>query len=392
MNPSSPALASTDLPDAAAAVAAAIDVTDDAALAALCERARAAGVVIMDTEFERTDTFYPRIALIQMAIDGQVWLVDPLAITDTAPLRALLEDAAVEKVMHSLSEDMEVLNYWSGARPVAMFDTQLAAAFLGGRFGMGYGELVKSEFGIELDKGETRSNWFNRPLTASQHHYACLDVVYLGAVHARQRLRLEATGRIDWLLEEGRSNVADVLDRPGAEHAWKGVKGAANLSGRPLAALQRLAAWRDQQARDLDRPRSRVARDEHLTELARALPAAVDDLRGGVLPHGMVKRWGPELQEMVDAARALPEDALPEALPPPLSRSEGEMLKTLRQAARDCAAELGLAEELLARKRLIEQWLLDAEPVPSAFRGWRWPLVGDRLAALRDRRPIGAGR
>lgn len=389
---SSRASVSTELPDAAAAVDRARLITDDGALAGLCARARDAGVVIMDTEFERTDTFYPRIALVQLALAGQVYLVDPLAIDDTAPLRDLLEDPDVETVLHACTEDIEVLHHWTGARPAGLFDTQLAAAFLGGRFGMGYGELVKSEFGIELDKGETRSNWFNRPLTDSQHHYACLDVIYLGAVHARQRLRLEATGRVDWLLEECRSAVGDVLDRPGPEQAWRGLKGASGLPRRSLAALRSLAAWRERVARELDRPRSRVARDEHLVQLAQAMPQSVDALRGDVLPHGMVKRWGEDLQAMVDASRELPDAELPEPLPPPLSRSEGELLKTLRGAAREVAGELGLAEELLARKRLIELWLLDEAPVPDAFRGWRWPLIGERLSALRDRRAIGGPR
>lgn len=384
-------LAGTDLPDAERAVAEARDIDTDAGLAALCEHCRAAGAVIIDTEFERTDTFYPKIALVQMAVAGQVWLIDPLALDDTAPLRALLEDPAVEKVLHSCTEDVEVLNYWTGARPQALFDTQLAAAFLGGRFGMGYGELVKSEFGLTLDKGETRSDWFTRPLTASQHLYACLDVVYLGAVHARQRQRLEATGRLEWLREECRRAVADVLDRPGAEEAWRSVKGAAGLSPRSLAALVRLAAWRDRTARELDRPRNRVARDEHLLQIAQALPEHIERLRGDVLPHGMVKRWGDDLQAIIDAVRELSSDALPEPLPPPLSRREGEVLRTLRSAAKACAAEHGLAEELLARKRLMEQWLLDDAPVPDAFRGWRWPLLGERLAALRDRRPISPG-
>lgn len=384
-------LAGTELPDAQRAVAEARDVITDAGLAELCDHCRAAGAVIVDTEFERTDTFYPKIALVQMAVEGQVWLIDPLTLEDTTPLRRLFEDPAVEKVLHSCTEDVEVLNYWTGARPQMLFDTQLAAAFLGGRFGMGYGELVKSEFGIALDKGETRSDWFTRPLTESQHLYACLDVVYLGAVHARQRLRLEATGRLQWLREECDRAVADVLDRPGAEQAWRSVKGAAGLSPRSLAALERLAAWRDRTARELDRPRNRVARDEHLLQIAQALPEHIDRLRGDVLPHGMVKRWGAELQAMIDEVRELSSDDLPEPLPPPLSRREGEVLRNLRSAAKECASEHGLAEELLARKRLMEQWLLDDAPVPDAFRGWRWPLVGERLAALRDRRPIGSG-
>jgi ribonuclease D len=385
----------TDIvPDVEARVAEAVTVTDEAGLAALCERARAAGSVILDTEFERTDTFFPRVALVQFAVDGAVSLVDPLVIRDPAPLRALLEDPDVEKVLHACSEDIEVFNHWTGARPVRIFDTQLAAAFLGGRFGAGYGELVRTELGIEMDKGETRSDWLRRPLTASQHRYACLDVIWLGAVHARQKARLEVTGRLDWLMEETARAVADVLDRPGPESAWAGIKRAGTLAGPGRAALRDLAVWRERTARELDRPRNRVARDEHLLALAETLPERVETLRGDVLPHGMVKRWGETLQAIVDDARNTATAAQPEAPPPPLSRSEGEVLKKLRAEARECAGELGLAEELLARKKLIEPWLTDPDEVPEAWDGWRWPLCGERLIALRDRRapPRAGGR
>lgn len=374
-----------DLPDADALVAAARTVTDDGTLASLCARAAAAGSVILDTEFERTDTFFPKIALLQLAVDGEIWLVDPLEVRDVAPLRALLEDPDVEKVLHACSEDIEVLNYWTGARPVRLFDTQLAAAFLGGRFGMGYGELVRSELGIELDKGETRSDWLRRPLSEAQHLYACLDVIWLGAVYARQRARLEATGRLDWLMEDTARAVSDVLDRPGPDDAWRGIKRAGLLDGPGRAALRTLAAWRERTARELDRPRNRVARDEHLLALAEGLPEKVEALRGDVLPHGMVKRWGETLQAAVDSARSLDVDAQPDPLPAPLTRAEGEVMKSLRAAARERASELGLAEELLARKRLIEPLMLDDAPVPEVWEGWRWPLIGERLLALRDR-------
>jgi ribonuclease D len=363
----------------------ALDVRDDAALADACAACRAAGTVIVDTEFERTDTYFPRVALVQLATPQQVWLVDPLAIDDAGPLRALLEDAAVEKVLHSCSEDVEVFAHWLGARPVALFDTQLAAAFLGGRFGAGYGELVRAELGVEVDKKETRSNWLQRPLTASQRRYACLDVIHLGEIHHRQRERLELVGRLAWLLEESAAIVADVLARSEATLDWRALKGAAGLPPRGLAAASELAAWRDRTARNLDRPRNRVARDEHLLELAGALPEDVRSLRGDALPHGMVKRWADELQAAVDTARALAEADLPEPAGQPLARAHAPLLKRMRQEAREVAEDLGLAEELLARKRLLEAWLDDDDEVPASWRGWRWPLLGERLLALLDR-------
>lgn len=380
---------SNEAQDAAALVearlAGALEVSDDAALARACEAARAAGTVVVDTEFERTETFYPRVALVQLATRDAVWLIDPLALEDATPLRSLLEDPAVTKVLHACSEDVEVFAHWLGARPVKLLDTQLGAAFLGQRFGIGYGELVRLELGLEIDKNETRSDWLQRPLTEAQRRYACLDVIHLDEIQLRMHQRLELVGRLDWVLEETRGIVEDVLGRAEASVDWRGVKGAAGLAPRGLVAAGHLAAWRERTARALDRPRSRVARDEHLLRLAETLPEDVETLRGDVLPHGMVKRWRGELQAAVDAARALPADALPEPPGPPLSRTHATIIKRLRKEARAVAGELGLAEELLARKRLVELWFESDEEVPPPWRGWRWPLLGERLLALLDR-------
>jgi ribonuclease D len=374
-----------DGPEVEARLDSVVDVRDADALAAACEACRAAGTVVVDTEFERTDTFYPRVALVQLATRETVWLVDPLALEDASALRALLEDVSVLKVLHACSEDIEVFAHWLQAHPRHVLDTQLGAAFLGQRFGIGYGELVRLELDVEVDKQETRSNWLQRPLTAAQRRYACLDVIHLDVIQARMRARLELVGRLEWVLEETRAVVEDVLRRAEAVVDWRALKGAAALGPRALLAAGHLAAWRERTARALDRPRNRVARDEHLLGLAEALPEDVEALRGGLLPHGMVKRWGGELQAAVDAARSAPEDELPEPPGPPLSRTHGAIIKRLRGEARTIAGELGLAEELLARKRLVELWFEVDEEVPGPWRGWRWPLLGERLLALLDR-------
>jgi ribonuclease D len=390
LSPSSAPGAQTPAVDAL--IAGAIDVVDPAGLERACAACRATGVVVLDTEFERTDTFYARIALVQLWSEGQVWLVDPLRIEDPAPLADLLEDASITKVLHSASEDVEVLHTWTGARLAGLFDTQLAAAFLGERFGIGYGDLVRSVLGVDLAKGETRSNWLARPLSASQHRYACLDVIHLAEIHARQRAQLELTNRLAWLEEDCARVVADALRRPAPEDAWRTVKGAGSLTPRSLAALEDMAAWRERTARELDRPRGHIVRDEHLVLLAERLPEQVATLRGDPLPHGLVKRWGDVLQALLDGARQRPEEALPAPLPPPPTRAENELLRRLRDIAKRRAREIGLAEELLARKRLVEPFVLGSEAVPEAYRGWRWPIVGEQLLAARDRPGAVPGR
>ncbi len=360
-------------------------VASDAGLEELCRAARVAGRVGLDTEFERTDTYYARLALVQFAIGDAIALVDPLAIEDAAPFRALLEDSATAKVMHSCSEDVEVLGTWCDARPQALFDTQIAAAFCGDRFGIGYRDLVSQQFGVDLDKDETRSDWIARPLTAAQQRYAALDVAHLLPLYARQREQLLHDDRLDWVVEECERTVTEVMERPGPLDAWRNVKRAATLGRRGLAALQRLAAWREAEARRLDRPRGWLVRDEQLMLIAERLPERIDRLAGEGLPHGLIRRFGDDLQALLEEVRSVPEAELPEALPAPLGRNDGERLKALRKVARERAQALGLAEELLSRKRMLEPLFLDgasAETIPQALRGWRWEVLGaDLLAA-----------
>ena len=358
-------------------------VTTDAGLEAACSLARAAGTVIVDTEFERTDTYFPRVALVQLATREQVWLIDPLKIADGSALAALLDDENVETVLHACSEDIEVFSHWLGARVSGVFDTQLGAAFLGERYGIGYGELVHNVLGIEVDKKETRSNWLQRPLTDAQWRYACLDVIHLADIHARMRVQLELLGRLQWVFEESAAIVAEVHGRAETPLEWRALKGAANLPPRGLAAAAALANWRDLTARSLDRPRNRVARDEHLVALAEHLPADLHALRGAPLPHGMVKRWGAELQALLDELHQTPAEALPSPPGPSLARTQAPLIKRLRDVARGAAEALGIADELLSRKRLIELWLeVDGERIPAPWGGWRWQVAGERLQGI----------
>lgn len=379
-------------------------ISSDQALARLCAEARVAGRVALDTEFERTDTYYPRLALVQLCIDGQITLLDPLAITDPEPFAALLADAGVQKVLHSCSEDAEVLQGWTGGRLCNLFDTQLAAAFCGSRYGIGYRDLVAEVFGIELDKDETRSNWLQRPLSPAQERYAALDVALLLPLAEQQEQRLAAQGRLPWLREECERLLAEVMERPGPEQAWRNIKRAGSLDRRGLAALMRLAAWREQRARTSDRPRGWILKDEQLLQLASARPAKLQELDPKALPAAVLRRWGDELQDLLDEVQELSEAELPAAPAPPISRADGERLKRLRKLAQKRARELGIAEELLARRRLLEPLFLAdagadvsadasadagdvdvggaADPYPEALRGWRWALLGDELEAL----------
>jgi ribonuclease D len=178
-------------------------VEDDAALDAALSALDGATEIAVDTEFMRRNTYYPQVALLQLCVDDHAWLIDPLKISTLDALRELMLNPACTKILHSCSEDLEVFRHWLAVVPEPLIDTQRAAALVGQAFGLGYRALVAELTGVELDKGETRSDWLKRPLSESQCHYAALDVTELVPAWALLRERAQQQGRMDWISGRG---------------------------------------------------------------------------------------------------------------------------------------------------------------------------------------------
>lgn len=333
----------------------------------------AQGPVGLDTEFMRTDTFFPIPALYQIAGSDGVALVDAQADATFASLADVLTDPNRLKVMHSLSEDLEVLDSHLGIVPAHVIDTQLAHAFATPEFGLGYAALVERHLGITLAKHSTRSDWLRRPLSAEQVSYAREDVEHLLPVWDRLGAELERLGRLDWPMEE-MSRL--LVRRPPPEEYYRSVSGARRLSRRQLAILRSLVTWREREARRRDMPRARIARDETLLGLVESADDRPPSLQA--LSKGLRRRYGNVLLKAHAQGR---EDPSPPArLPGALSRRQGELGATLRKLAKECAERLGMAPELLSRKRDMDACVLhwrEHHELPPWFGAWREGLLGD---------------
>ncbi|MEL7061902.1 MAG: ribonuclease D [Acidobacteriota bacterium] len=367
-------------------------INSPAPLAAFCEAARALGVLALDTEFVRERTFYPKTGLIQAAIGDRIALIDPLALGDLEPLAALLRDPNIVKIVHSPSEDLEVFRRRLDAIPTPLFDTQLAAAFVGRGWSRGYGALVHDLFGIELPKGETRSNWLRRPLSDSQKHYAALDVLYLPRMHARLEQELRDLGRVDWMRQE-MDRIEETArtddDRLGSFRKLGRRRGA---SRRQLGVLHALVLWREHEARERDLPRGFVLADAALVEIAQRPPRSVDRLRAvDELRPADIKRHGRAIVRVVREALALPKHDLPMPPPQPTDLTpHKEAIGRLRDQVAEIAERHDLPRELLATRRTVERVarrLLDGvEPaLPAGLRGWRREIVGEPLLEQAQR-------
>ncbi|WP_297844079.1 ribonuclease D [Pseudomonas sp.] len=359
-------------------------IRDDASLAQHCVEWQALPFVALDTEFMRVDTFYPIAALLQIGDGARAYLIDPLLINDWAPLSALLENPDVIKVVHACSEDLEVLLRLTGSLPAPLFDTQLAAAYLNLGFSMGYSRLVQEILGIELPKGETRSDWLQRPLSDTQISYAAEDAVHLAEVYAILQPKL-STDKHAWLLDDGAELVANLRREIDPYDLYRDAKLAWKLSRAQLAVLRELCAWREREARSRNLPRNRVVREHSLWPLAKTQPdnlaalAKIEDIHPKT-----VRQDGEFLIELIKTSASLPPEQWPAALPEPLPIEASNVLKTLRMIGQQHAEQLNMAPELMLRKKTLEALLKSGYPngpyqLPESLRGWRRELMGQAL-------------
>lgn len=353
-------------------------IDSDAALADLLQAQRGATEVAVDTEFRRRDTFYPQPALLQLCWSETAYLIDCKKITDLKAVRSLLLDEAVCKYLHSPSEDLEVFEYWLGVLPRPLFDTQRAAGLLGMEPGLSYRALVQHLLDIEIPKDETQSDWLHRPLTPAQCEYAALDVVHLLPVARRLRAQLAQRQRLQWVLEDG-ARMA-----PGGKGPLAKFKSAWKLDSAQRRVLSALVAWRDQRARDRDKPRSWIAQDKVLLALATEMPRSMAEL-GAVagVPEPLVRRQGAALLALIDRTRE--DETQPDWQPSiPLSRDEKPRLRRLAATRDALATELNAAPEALIANRELELLLREAagEAIvqPDGWSGWRRDTV---IAPLR---------
>lgn len=333
--------------------------------------------VALDTEFIREKTYYPQLALVQLSIDGAILLLDPLALGEAHALRELLRGPAL-KLMHSPSEDLQALKHHYGVLPRPLFDTQAAAALAGLGAGLGYQALIEKLLGIRLEKGETRSDWMRRPLSASQLSYAADDVLHLGAAHALLDAQLRTLGRREWLDEECERQLQAAERDEGDPQPHLAMRSAQRLKPEQQARLRRLLLWREHQARRSDKPRSWVLDNELSFDLAlgkladRAAFEALLDARPRAPRRARDELWDAVARPITGEERDIP---LAEA-PDPNWR---EPLRRMQDAVTAVADEHGLPEGLLCARRHLET-LIATRRWPAALEGWRRPLLEPRLA------------
>lgn len=333
----------------------------------------------IDTEFHRERTYFPQVAMIQLAWGDQVALIDPL-ILDPAPLGRLLDSDAL-CIMHAGSQDLEVLDLVCGTIPTRLFDTQIAAGFLGVSSGS-LQSLLDRYLGVDLLKGDRLTDWLQRPLTKDQCTYAAADVDHLIELADVVSAQLQDRGRVAWAESEAEALRVRPRNHRPPEEAIKRIKEARSLRGNAAKIALAVAAWRERRAAEMDIPVRQVLSDLAVVGVAQRVPKSEADL---LAIRGLDRRHlrNDATAELLSAVQlGLRADApakkerqseLPKELKPVVSL----VTSWISQLARDHA----LDPALLATRKDVEA-LLTGGVSSRLDTGWRADLVGEPISAL----------
>ncbi|MBW6417098.1 ribonuclease D [Celeribacter sp. PS-C1] len=365
-----------------------ITITTTEGLQAFCDRAKAHPYVTVDTEFLRERTYYSKLCLVQLAVPGDAEedavLVDPLAKgLDLAPLYALFRDENVVKVFHAARQDLEIFYIQGQVIPTPLFDTQVAAMVCGFGEQVGYETLVRKIAKESLDKTSRFTDWSRRPLTQAQESYALADVTHLRVIYEFLRDEIKREGREKWVAEE-----LEVLMSPETyvvkpDDAWMRVK-TRTSSGKFLAAVKELAAFREFYAQSRDIPRNRVYKDDAMLELASTKPKTPQDLsrsrlllreaRKGEIADGILQAI--EKASNYTAAEMPKLDMSKDKLQ--VNPALADMLRVLLKAKSD---RFNVAAKMIASASDLDQIAAGKRDLP-VFKGWRAEVFGDDALRL----------
>ncbi len=368
-----------------------VETTRD--LRALTSRLAKEEFVTVDTEFMRERTFWPKLCLVQVAGENEVAIIDPLAPgLDLAPLFELMADERVLKVFHAGRQDIEIFHHLTGRIPTPVFDTQIAAMVCGFGDQVGYEALATRLAGARIDKGSRFTDWARRPLSRRQLEYALADVTHLRKVYRRLKEELARSGREDWLKEELAVLTSPETYEQEADEAWRRVRFRPR-DPRQLALLQRLAGWREEEAKRRDLPRRRILKDEAIAEIAGEMPASMEELeRLRNVSSGMARsEAGRAILRLVREVRELPEADLPRPERRPKPHPEGTQARAdiLKLALKIVSEREGIAPRLVVSARDLERLAAGETDLP-VLRGWRRRVFGELAQALlRGEKVIG---
>ncbi|WP_221305277.1 ribonuclease D [Longimicrobium terrae] len=370
-------------------------IEDPERLRTLVSELRAEPLLGVDTEAAGYHRYFDRLSLVQVSSRTTHWLIDPFAVGDLSPLGEVLGDPAIEKIFHDADYDVRILDRDAGLHLSGLFDTQIAAAFLGEKQ-LGLGNIAEKYLGLKLPKEFQRADWAERPLSEGMKQYAASDTAHLPELRDRLRAALEERGRLHWAQEEfiRREGTRWTEPEDGRE-AYMRTKGARDLTPRGLAILRELHEWREGVARERDQATFRILGNQALLEMSASPPPSARDLPSvNGISEGLAQRRGRDIMAAVQRGLDVPEAELPRWPRSPRWERDPEQearVETLRDVRARAAETLELDPGFLMSRALLDELARvqprtreELERVPG-IRAWQVEAVGDVMLKALSR-------
>lgn len=347
-----------------------------------CER------VALDTEFIKRDTYYPRLALIQMNTGKGIYLLDAPKL-DLSEFWAALVDIRV-MIWHACGEDLGIFYLLSGCPPLTnIFDTQIALSYLTGQLQMGYQQAVRETLNIELAKEQSQSDWLARPLSQEQEQYAVDDVRYLSPLFLSLEQSLVEKGLGEQVREECLLYAHEVHEAQHIEDDAVYLRMADfRYTGQQMAVLQAVSAWREALARATNQPRTFILKKQVVRDIVTELPRSMKELANKTSIHRSVLRlYGDELLKVIQEAKQLPAAEQPARILPPYRSKTKIVAKAVQELVSEYAEQVKLPENVILRKRWLSELYkmvaldmpMDKAHLPMGLQGWRYEWTVQRL-------------
>lgn len=359
-------------------------VETDAALRDFVARCAKSPYMAIDTEFLREKTYYAKLCLVQVAIEGEVVIIDPLGIRDLSVMAPVLTDPEIVKIFHASSQDIEILYHETGVVPQPVFDTQVAAALLGKTQQASYASLVHAFCGVTLPKKDSFTDWSRRPLSESQVEYAADDVTYLPKIYHDMVDRLKEKGRLSWL-DDAFAEISNPKKyEVDPRMRYRKLRRVNQLSPRQIAAAREFAAWREERAQKANIPRKWVVSDEQIVEACRREARSLDEL---YMVRGMREALRPAegriALKCIKRGLECPEEDLPVMQRPQKSEANVDIAVDLMNAIVHLRSRQNrIAPQTLAPQTELMKLARGHDDDCELLSGWRYRVVGKDLSDL----------
>ena len=339
----------------------------------------------LDTEFIKVDTFWPKLGVLQINVNNQVFLLDGTSLDLTAFWQKIFK--AEQNIFHACGEDIDLIYHYSDQTHLNnVFDTQVAMSFLGHGLQVSYQNALKHMLDIEIDKGQTRSDWLARPLSLEQKNYAANDVLYIMQLSDKLQAELHRKKLYDYVLEDCSNLTLEIATDTPKEKLYAEV-GNYRHSRKQLMQLQLLSVWREEMVKALNQPRSFVLKNATMIDLVEQNPRNTFQLsQVKQIRPNVVREFGKTILDIMQTLPA-PEE-WPLRIARPIRHSSKDVTQTVDDLIEQAAQDIQIPKEVMMRKKWLSalyQHVVfkgDEQDLPQYLLGWRYDLLTQPLIQL----------